>query len=160
MRENELEYAGLSFYLDELRRGSTDPYIAYRVLEKSWFVSRKDTPLLRSATVRLIESDPWFLATVMPYSLNALEVEDLERLTPFVGAGAAPGAMATLRAILWYYGRGGPYHSDRAGRAMLKRALGFLQQVPAEQRDATWHEMLVTCYRTLDYSEYKRAFPK
>src|SRR5215813_10801418 len=110
METSAIESQGFGFYFEELRRGSTDPYIAYRVYEKSWQVPRADTALLRRATVQLIEADPWFLATATPWFLHALQTADLERLTPFVGAGPATASAAMLRAILWYHGRRGPYH--------------------------------------------------
>jgi hypothetical protein len=160
MEERDLESRAFAFYVEELRRGSADPYIAYRICEKSWKLARSDAALLRRAAICLIETDPWFLATAAPYYLHVLGTSDLERLTPFVGAGPARKFAVMLRAMLWYHGRRGPFHPDRAGRAQLRRALGFLQKVPSKQRDHTWHEMLVGCYRVLDYDEYKRAFKK
>src|SRR6185503_5711371 len=160
MPARSLEDAAFSFYVEQLRRGSADPYVAYRVYEKSWQLPRKDASLVRRATIHLIEGDPWFLAMGTPIALSALEIEDLEHLTPFVGAGLARGPAAMLRAILWCWGRRGPYHPDRAGRAQLRRALGFLQKVPAGQRDVAWHQMLVNCCRAVDYVKYRRAFPK
>ena len=85
--------------------------------------------------IRLIESDPWFLATALPHQLACLGKKDLERLTEFVGAGPARGLAATLRAILWYHGGGGP-HGKALGRApRLRRALAFLEEVPETRRD-------------------------
>jgi hypothetical protein len=130
------------------------------VYEKSWNVAPNDASMLRRATIRLIESDPWFLATAMPHFLHALKTEDLERLTEFVGAGPARKAAPMLRARLWFHGRKGPWHADRTGRAQLRKALSFLNQVPAKQRDVKWHEMVVHCYRVLDYAQYKRTFPR
>src|SRR5262245_60890392 len=83
MGKGALEAEGFAHYVAELRRSSTDPYFAYRVYEKSWNVPPKDAALLRRATVRLIEADPWFLATAMPHFLHSLQTEDLERLTKF-----------------------------------------------------------------------------
>lgn len=160
MGRGALEADGFAYYVAELRKGSVDPYFAYRVYEKSWNVPPKDSALLRRATIRLIEADPWFLATAMPHFLQSLKTEDLERLTEFVGAGPARKAAPMLRAMLWYHGRRGPYHVDRTGRTQLRKALSFLQQVPKNQRDQSWHEMLVGCYRALDYAQYKRAVPK
>ena len=159
MGRGVLEAEGFAFYVAELRKGSTDPYLAYRVYEKSWNVPPKEAALVRRATIRLIEADPWFLATAMPHFLHSLRTKDLERLTDFVGAGPARKAAPMLRAMLWYHGRRGPYHVDRVGRAQLREALAFLQQVPRKQRDVAWHEMLVGCYRAVDYARYKRAFP-
>ena len=160
MSRSPLEVEGCAYYVSELRSGAQDPYFAYRVYEKSWQVSSNESALLRHATIRLIESDPWFLATAMPHVLQSLKTEDLERLTELVGAGPARKAAPMLRAMLWYHGRKGPFHPDKAGRAQLRRALSFLQRVPQKQRDRSWHEMLVGCYRVLDYAKYKRAFPK
>lgn len=160
MGRGALDTEGFAHYVAELRRGSTDPYFAYRVYERSWNVPPKDAELLRRATIRLIEADPWFMATGMPHSLRSLTTEDLERLTEFVGAGPARDAAPMLRAMLWYHGRRGPYHVDRTGRTQLRKALSFLQRVPKNQRDESWHEMLVGCYRVLDYARYKRAVPK
>jgi hypothetical protein len=160
MGRGQLEGEGFAYYVGELRKGTADPYVAYRVYEKSWNVPPKQRALLRRATIKLIKSDPWFLATAMPHFLDALKTEDLEQLTEFVGAGPAHKAAPMLRAVLWYHGRRGPFHPDKAGRTQLRRALSFLQQVPTMQRDHSWHEMLVGCYRVLDYTKYKRAFPK
>jgi hypothetical protein len=160
MGRGQLEPEGFAYYVGELRKGAKDPYFAYRVYEKSWQVPPNEAALLRHATMRLIESDPWFLATAMPHFLHALKTEDLERLTEFVGAGPARKAAPMLRAMLWYHGRKGPFHPDKAGRTQLQRALSFLQKVPTKQRDLSWHEMLVGCYRVLDYAKYKQAFPK
>src|SRR5690349_8734087 len=102
--KSTLEADGFAFYVGELRRGATDPYFAYRVYEKSWQLESGDAALLRGATIRLIETDPWFLATAMPHLLRSLEMEDLERLTPFVGAGPARHVTAMLRAMLWFHG--------------------------------------------------------
>jgi hypothetical protein len=160
MVRGSLEGEGFAYYVDELRKSTIDPYAAYRVYERSWNVPAKDAALLRRATIRLIEADPWFLATAMPHFLHALKTDDLERLTPFVGAGPARKAAPLLRATLWYHGRRGPYHADRTGRTQLRKALLFLEQVPAKQRHQSWHEMLVGCYRVLDYAKYKRAVPR
>jgi hypothetical protein len=160
MQPVSLESSGFQFYLNEMRRGSTEAYVAYRICEHSWRISRDDAVLLRRAVIRLIETDPWFLATAMPHVLQALETADLERLTPFVGAGPARRVGAALRAVLWYHRRRGPYHPDQAGRVQLQRALAFLQKVPRKQRARAWHEMLVGCYRALDYQKYKRAFAR
>lgn len=160
MSRGPLEAEGFAYYVSELRKGAKDPYFAYRVYEKSWQVPPNESALLRHATIRLVESDPWFLATAMPHFLHSLKTEDLESLTEFVGAGPARKAAPMLRAMLWYHGRRGPFHPDKAGRAQLQRALSFLQHVPQKQRDHSWHEMLVGCYRVLDYAKYKRAFPK
>jgi hypothetical protein len=142
-----------------LTSGTATPYIAYRLYEKSWKVPPKDATLLRQATIELIEADPWFLATAMPYFLSSLETKDLVRLTPFVGAGQSHSAAGMLRAILWYHGHKGAYRPDRSGRDQLRRAFAYLKQVSPKQRDRTWHEMLVGCYRVLDYDKYKRAVP-
>jgi hypothetical protein len=160
MGRGQLEAEGFAYYVGQLRKGAADPYFAYRVYEKSWKVPPNESTLLRHATIRLIESDPWFLATAMPHFLHALKTVDLERLTAFVGAGPAGKAAPMLRAMLWYHGRKGPFHPDKAGRTQLRRALSFLQLVPTKQRDHSWHEMLVGCYRVLDYAKYKQAFPK
>ena len=160
MGRGQLEAEGFAYYVGELRKGTTDPYFAYRVYEKSWHVPRSESALLRRATIRLIESDPWFLATATPHFLNVLTTADLVRLTEFVGAGRARKAAAMLRAMLWYHGRRGPFHPDKAGRKQLRKALSFLQLVPTKQRDHSWHEMVVGCYRVLNYAKYKRAFPK
>lgn len=159
MSRGQLEVLGFAYYVDQLRNGAMDPYFAYRVYEKNWWLSRNEVALLRRATVRLIEADPWFLATSTPFFLGALETEDLEHLTEHVGAGPARSAAPMLRAMLWYHGRRGPHHPDAAGRKQLRRALSFLEKVPSKQRDVSWHEMLVGCYRVLDYAKYKRAFP-
>jgi hypothetical protein len=158
MEEPALESEGFAYYLDELRRGSADPYVAYRVYDASWRVPQQERALLRAATIRLLEADPWFLATATPHFLHALRTEDLERLTPLVGAGPARKAAPLLRAMLWYHAREGAHARDRAGRVQLRRALAFLQDVPRKQRDRAWHAMLVGCYRVLDYDRYKRAF--
>ncbi len=160
MGRGQLEAEGFAYYVGELRKGATDPYLAYRVYEKSWNVPPGESALLRRATIRLIESDPWFLATAMPHFLNVLTTADLVRLTEFVGAGLARKAAPMLRAILWYHGRRGPFHPDKAGRTQLRRALSFLRDVPTKRRYHSWHEMLVGCYRVLDYAKYKRAFSK
>lgn len=159
MRDSALKTAGFAFYVSELEKGSTDPYFAYRVYETSWMVPQEQAAIVRRATVRLVEADPWFLATAIPYFLSSLETKDLERLTPFVGAGQAPEAAAMLRATLWYYGRKGPFHPDRAGLVQLRRALSYLKKVPLKQRDRAWHEMTVGCFRVLDYGKCKRAYP-
>jgi len=149
-----------AFYLDEVRRGSSSPYFAYRVCERSWEVPRKEAGLVRRAAMCLVETDPWFVARADVHLLYVLSAQDLEQLTPLVGTGPASTAAAMLRAKLWYCGCGGPYHVDRkGGRAHLRRALAFLHEVPKKQRHREWHEMLVGCYRVLDYGEYKRTFP-
>jgi hypothetical protein len=155
---NDMAMASSEFYQEQIRGDSIDPYFAYRVYDQSSSGGACDLRLLRRATILLIESDPWFLATVSPPILRVLKTADLERLTPFVGSGSARKFAAVLRSILWYHGCRGPYHPDRAGRVQLRRALGFLQDVAREQRYHTWHEMLVGCYRALDYDKYKRAF--
>jgi hypothetical protein len=152
----DLQSQGLAFYVDRLRQGATDPYVAYRVFDRSWSLHRKDIDLLRLATRQLVMADPWFLATAIPH-LRGLRAEDLELLTPFVGAGPARGAAPMLRARLWYFGGGALYRKDRAARAQLKRALALLQQVKRPQRGQEWHEMVVGCYRVLDYDRYIRA---
>ncbi len=159
MKGTELKGQGISFYIDQVKKGSTEPYFAYRLYEQSWLVPAADEELLRRATSRLIEADPWFLATAMPYFLHSLHTEDLKRLTPFVGAGQSRGAAAVLRAVLWHHGRAGRFPTDRAGRAQLRVCLSFLTQVPRKQRELAWHEMRVGCYRVLDYTRYKRTFP-
>jgi hypothetical protein len=68
---------GAGVYIEEIRRGSLDPYLAYRVHDNSWKVAEQDRGLLRQATIRLIETDPWFLATASPHSLNTLFLEAL-----------------------------------------------------------------------------------
>jgi hypothetical protein len=159
VRGSPFEAEGFASYAGELRRGSDEPYMAYRLYERSWMVEGKDAKaVLRRATVRLIETDPWFLATAMPLFLQSLKTTDLPRLTPFVGAGPARKAASYLRAVLWYNARKGHYHPDRAGRAQLRRALQFLQEVPSGQRVLSWHEMVVGCYRALDFRRYKGAF--
>ena len=160
MSSGRLEADGFAYYVGKLRDGATDPYFAYRVYEKGWKVRRGESALLRDATIRLIESDPWFLATATPHFLDALKTEDLEPLTEFVGAGPARDAAPMLRAMLWFHSCRARHRSDNAGRRQLRRALSFLQRVPANQRDQSWHEMLVGCYRVLDYAKYKAAFPK
>lgn len=159
MTDANLESKAFEFYVDEIRRGSVDPYIAYRVFEHGWQVARADADILRAATIRLLETDPWFLATGRPTMLRELTLGDLRRLTPFVGAGLPPAIAAMLRAKLWYHGQTGPYHPDRAGRQRLRRALALLEKVPRKQRHREWHEMVVGGYRALDYDRYKRAFP-
>jgi hypothetical protein len=150
---------GFAYYATELRRGSEDPYVAYRLYEQHWLIDGTDAKqVLRRATIKLIETDPWFLATALPYFLEALDISDLRRLTPFVGTGPASKAASYLRAVLWFNARKGPHAPDRAGRAQLRRALEFLKRVPSRQRDLEWHEMVVGCYESLDFGRYKTAF--
>jgi hypothetical protein len=159
MSRTTLESEGFAHYVETLRSGSRDPYIAYRVFEKNWQVPPEHASLVRAATLELIEKDPWFLATAMPHFLSGLRRTDLERLTKFVGAGPARHAAAMLRAILWYHGESGPFGRDRGTPARLRRVLEFLDEVPKKQRDLSWHEMRVGCYRAVDYELYKKAFP-
>ncbi len=159
MHDSALAAEGFAFYVAELKRGADSPYFAYRVFEKSWQVAPNDRDVVRAATVRLIETDPWFLATAMPHFLSALTTEDIKRLTPFVGAGQSRAAAAMLRATLWFHARRGAHHPDKAGRLQLKQALLFLGQVPKKARDGAWHVMAVGCHRILDFDAYKRAFP-
>src|SRR5687768_4727147 len=94
---------GYAYYADQLRKGTSDPYVAFRVYDKAWLCLSPDDELLRRATVQLIESDPWFLVTATPQFLHALRTEDLKRLTPLVGSGPASAYAAMLRSILWYH---------------------------------------------------------
>jgi hypothetical protein len=159
--QDPFKVEGFASYAAALRRGSEDPYVAYRIYEQHWMIGGKDAKqILRRATVRLLETDPWFLATAMPYFLDGLQTSDLHRLTPFVGAGPARKAASYLRAVLWYNARKGPHSPDRAGLVQLRRALEFLDGVPSGQRDHRWHEMVVGCYRALDFRRYKAAFAR
>jgi hypothetical protein len=153
MRNRDLESVAFKHYIEELRRGSRDPYLAFRVYERPWEL--RDGGLARALAVLLVESDPWFLASATPGAIHALELADLERLTPLVGGGAASEYAAYLRAKLWFEATG---PRRPAADTQLRRALEFLLEVPVEQRRVDWHEMLVGCYEVLDHDRYKEAF--
>ncbi|HSD89265.1 MAG TPA: hypothetical protein VLB44_17170 [Kofleriaceae bacterium] len=77
MGRGALDADWFAYYVAELRKGSADPYFAYRVYEKSWNVPPRDSALLRRATIRLIEADSWFLATAMVATLRS-QLDKLE----------------------------------------------------------------------------------
>jgi hypothetical protein len=158
MVDDFLEELAFDSYVEQLRQGSTDVYVASRVFRRHWKLTGPDERWLRQATIVLIEKDPWFLATEI-HTLSALTMEDIERLSPLVGQGLATGVASMLRAILWYESRKGSYHPDDAGRVQLQTCLNHLKKVPLKQRSQKWHQMHVGCYRVLDFEQYKRAFP-
>ena len=153
MPADDLEPLALAHYVEELRRGSTDPYVAYRVYEDFFQLEDIDNDLLKGAIRRLIETDPWFLATPLPMGLDRFSVDELHRIEASVGSGPASGYAALLRAKLWY-------HAGWNAASHLQRALDWLQQVPTEQREGSWLEMLVGCYEVLDFEQYKQTAPK
>lgn len=143
-------------YAARVQKDPKDTYAAYRLMEQSWQLPLE---LVRAALVRLLETDPWFLTAMQNHALRALTTEDIERVSPFVGAGLPAGITARLRAQLWYGARRGPYHPDEAGLLQLQTALEHFLQVPDAERDQEWHRMVVDCYYHVDYDQYKQAIP-
>jgi hypothetical protein len=159
VRDNVLEAHGFAHYADIIRRGERDVYAASRLYDRHWTLHGPDAEkLLRRSAVILIEDDPWFLATSIPFFLgDALTRRDIERLTPKVAAGVAAGAAAYLRAKLWFHGLG------RSGRekAAVRRTLALLREVPRPYRQLGWLEMIVGCHEQLGaWKDYTRVFPR
>lgn len=157
MRGEKLIKQAYEAYAARLQEDPKDTYAARSLMEQFWHVSRGT---LRAAAKCLLMADPWFLAGMHTHGLQHLTTEDIEHVTPFVGAGLPAGTAARLRAQLWYSARRGEFHPDAAGLIQLKTALGYLQKVPKAERDGEWQRMVVGCYLKLDYAKYKRAFPK
>jgi len=151
------EADGFASYADRIRRGEADVYAAYRVYERYWEVKGPDrTQILRRAALLLLEGDPWFLATTIPFFLaEALTAADLARVMPKIGAGAPAGVAGYLRARLLIRGTR-RHHRDQAA---MKQALALLAKVPRQHRQVDWLAMRAEAHERLgDWAAYRRAF--
>jgi hypothetical protein len=134
-----IEDDSLDQYVDLVRAGKADPYVAYRVFTHHWKV--QDKAVLRAAAQQVFAHDPRVLLERLVPPLLRFSDEELAEIA---------SSLNLEDASLLAYARGALYGSaiaERRDAARARQALLYLEAVAEQHRREQYHALVARCER-------------